>query len=334
MTAPALHPMYRLSDEQRWRKPLVVILGPTAVGKSSVALEVAKHYDSEILTADSRQVYRRMDIGTDKPLPHERQGVIHRLIDLVNPDESFNAGVFRRMAAECIRDLHGQGRLPLLVGGTGLYVRVLLQGLCEAPPSDPYLRSELLRQADEQGGDAFFARLAEIDPVYASKLHPRDTSKVLRAIEVYELSGRRMSEFHGTHAFGERPYCTLIVGLDRSRSALYRRIEDRIDRQLECGFVQETQQLLAQGYRRDCAAMKGLGYRQVAAYLAGEYDYDEMVRQFKRDTRRFAKRQLTWFRQEPEVEWLMIEDHELPETTAARVTDRIDRFLAGLSHSV
>ena len=326
---PALT-MPLLSERQTLLKPLVVIVGPTAVGKSRVAVDVAKRFETEILTADSRQVYRGMDIGTDKPPVESREGIPHRLIDLVNPDDPFNAGLFRRHAADAIARLYRDRRLPLVVGGTGLYVRTLLQGLCEAPPADPAVRARLRHDAREQGHDRFYARLAAVDPVTASRLHPRDTSKIIRALEVHELSGRPMSEFQQRHGFAERPYAALVVGLNRDRDSLYRRIEERIDWQFANGLVEETRRLLEQGYRRDGAAMKGLGYRHVAAHLAGEYDRIEMIRRFKRDTRHFAKRQMTWFRREPRIAWLMIGDSESSGQTAGRIGALIDRFLAEL----
>lgn len=318
----------RLSVLQVRSRPVVVIVGPTAVGKSRIAVEVAKCFETAVLTADSRQVYRGMDIGTDKPAPEERQTVPHRLIDLVNPDESFNAGLYRRQAIDEIERLYGDHRLPLVVGGTGLYVRTLLKGLCDAPPADPILRAALRREAKDQGHDRLYARLVEVDPATAARLHPRDESKVIRALEVHQLSGRRMSEFQQEHGFAERPFSTLIIGLNRDRDALYRRIEARIDWQLAHGLIEETQQLLVQGYQRTSAAMKGLGYRQVAEHLAGEYDAAEMVRRFKRDTRHFSKRQMTWFRKEPGIQWMTIEESDSVQHTAALVIGQVDRFLA------
>jgi tRNA dimethylallyltransferase len=329
MTIPA-KATCRLSGKQVCCKPVVVIVGPTAVGKSRVAVEVAKTFETEVLTADSRQVYRGMDIGTDKPIPEERQGVPHRLIDLVGPDELFNAGVYRRQARNEIERLYKDRRLPLVVGGTGLYVRTLLKGLCSAPPSDPILRKVLQLEAIEQGHDRLYARLATVDPMAAAQLHPRDESKVIRALEVYQLSGRRMSEFQQEHGFTERPFSALIIGLNRDRGALYRRIESRIDWQLAHGLIEETRQLLAQGYRRESGAMKGLGYRQVAEHLAGEYDAAEMIRRFKRDTRQYAKRQLTWFRKEPGIQWLTIEESESVQHTASLVIGSMGRFLSTL----
>lgn len=326
MAIPA-RAMRRLSETQVRYKPVVVMVGPTAVGKSRVAIEVAKAFETEVLTADSRQVYRGMDVGTDKPLPEERQDVPHRLIDLVNPDESFNAGLYRRWALHEIERLYRDRRLPLVVGGTGLYVRTLLKGLCAAPPADPIVRAALRQEAKDEGPDRLYARLVAVDPVTAVRLHPRDESKVLRALEVYQLSGRRMSEFQQEHGFAERPFSALIIGLNRDRAALYRRIEERIDWQLAHGLIEETKQLLARGYQRDSAAMKGLGYRQVAEHLAGEYDAVEMVRRFKRDTRHFSKRQMTWFRKEPGIQWLTIEESESARHTAELVIGQVDRFL-------
>ena len=321
----------RLSAAQVLAKPVVVIVGPTAVGKSRIAVEVAKAFETEVLTADSRQVYRGMDVGTDKPASEERQAVPHRLIDLVDPNESFNAGLYRRQAIDEIERLYRDCRLPLVVGGTGLYVRTLLKGLCDAPQADPIMRAALRQEAEDQGYDRLYAKLVDVDPVAAARLHPRDESKVIRALEVYQLSGRRMSEFQQEHGFAERPFATLMIGLNRDRDVLYRRIEGRIDWQLAHGLIEETKQLLAQGYQRDSAAMKGLGYRQVAEHLAGEYDAAEMVRRFKRDTRHFSKRQMTWFRKEQGIQWLMIEESESVQHTATRVIEQVDRFLNTLT---
>lgn len=331
MMAIPVSAMRRLSEAQVLAKPVVVIVGPTAVGKSRIAVEVAKAFETDVLTADSRQVYRGMDVGTDKPASEERQAVPHRLIDLVDPDESFNAGLYRRRAIDEIERLYRDCRLPLVVGGTGLYVRTLLKGLCDAPPADPIMREALRQEAEDQGYDRLYARLVDVDPVIAARLHPRDESKVIRALEVYQLSGRRMSEFQQEHGFAERPFAALMIGLNRDRDMLYRRIEGRIDWQLAHGLIEETKQLLAQGYRRDSAAMKGLGYRQVAEHLAGEYDAAEMVRRFKRDTRHFSKRQMTWFRKEPGIQWLMIEESEPVQHTTTRVIEQIDRFLNTLT---
>lgn len=319
-----------LTEHLRRHRPLVVLLGPTAVGKSRVATQVARYFDTEVLTADSRQVYRGMDIGTDKPAVAERQGVPHRLIDVVDPSEAFNAGWYRRIALEEIDRLYAANRLPFVVGGTGLYIRTLVRGLCPAPVADSDVRAGLKRLRDERGRSGLYAELLHIDPQAAAKLHPNDESKVMRALEVYRLSGRPISMIQEEHRFQERPFSTLLIGLQRSMGTLYRRIEERIDWQLTHGMIEETRSLLDQGYGRELASMKGLGYRQVGALLANEYDYAEMVHRFKRDTRRFAKRQMTWFRKEPGIVWLSLEEGEPPDQTAERVIRQMEQFVRNL----
>lgn len=322
--------MTKLSEIMSRHRPLVVLLGPTAVGKSRIATHVAKYFDTDVLAADSRQVYRGMDIGTDKPTAEERQGVPHRLIDLVAPGETFNAGWYRRVAMVEIERLYNAGRLPFVVGGTGLYIRTLVKGLCSAPQADPHVRAHLKQLRDDRGRDGLYAELMRVDPDTAARVHPNDESKVMRALEVYRLSGRPLSTMQAEHGFHETPFSTLLIGLERRKETLYRRIEERIDWQLTHGMVEETRLLLGQGYGRELGSMKGLGYRQVGAYLANECDYSEMVRRFKGDTRRFAKRQMTWFRSEAGVAWLSIEDNESYERTAERVIARIEEFVGAL----
>lgn len=319
--------MFNLSEIQCQRRPLVVILGPTAVGKSRVAVQVANYFGTEVLTADSRQVYRGMDLGTDKPSIEERQGVPHRLIDLADPNEAFNAGWYRRVALAEIERLYAAKQLPLVVGGTGLYIRVLVHGLCPAPQADQSVRAELKKLSEEQGRNRLYAELAEVDPDAAARVHPHDEAKIIRALEVHRLTGAPVSAAHRQHGFHEAPFATLLIGLQRPKEELYRRIEERIDWQLSHGMVKETRSLLDRGHGRHLGSMKGLGYRHVAAHLAGEYDEAEMVRLFKRDTRRFAKRQMTWFRKEPGIHWMSIELDETPEQTTRRVVSCIEQFL-------
>jgi len=327
MIARAMSP---LSETLCDRRPLVVLLGPTAVGKSRIAVQVAKRFETEVVTADSRQVYRGMDIGTDKPTIEERQGVPHRLIDMADPDEVFNAGWYRRAAMEEIDRLYAERRLPFVAGGTGLYIRTLVRGLCEAPASDPCVRAELSKVSQEQGCDRLYAELAEVDPVTAARLHPNDESKIIRALEVQRLSGQPLSALQRRHGFQQDAFATCLIGLQRPKEDLYRRIEERIDWQLDHGMVQETRTLLDRGYGRQLGSMKGLGYRHVAAHFAGEYDEQEMIRLFKRDTRRFAKRQMTWFRSEPGIRWVSIEQDEPPEHTVRRIIPMIEQFLDSL----
>jgi tRNA dimethylallyltransferase len=325
--------MTRLSEAQVAARPLVLVVGPTAVGKSAIAMALAQALGTEILTADSRQVFRGLDIGTDKPPVEARGGVPHRLIDLVEPDQPFNAGIFRRHALAEIERLYGERKLPLVVGGTGLYVRALLRGLCDVPETDLPTRARLMEQVKQEGRERMYRELQKVDPATAKRVHPNDEPKVLRALEIHQRSGKRLSEVQKHHRFGDDSFTSLVVGLTRERAALYRRIESRVEQLFASGLVDETRRLLARGYSRDSAAMKGVGYRQVAGFVAGEYDLAEAVRRLKRDTRRFAKRQMTWFRKEPNVEWLSIEEEESATAVAERIAPRIGKLLAHLPES-
>jgi tRNA dimethylallyltransferase len=305
--------------------PVVFLVGPTAVGKSRVAVRVAQALETEILTADSTQVYRGMDVGTDKPRPEERGGIPHQLIDLVNPEEPFNAGRYRRLALEEIARVQGQGKVPLVVGGTGLYVRVLVYGLWEGPSADWGLRRRFLDEEAAHGEGHLWRRLSEVDPMLAAILNPRDRNKIVRALEVETQTGIPLSEWHRRHRIVERPFPSIIIGLTMERAALYRRIEARVQREIEDGLIEETKGLLAAGYDESLGSMKALGYRQMTGYLKGRYGYDEAVRRLQRDTRHFAKRQWTWFRRDPAVHWLTIEEEESVEQIAGRVLNYLEQ---------
>lgn len=310
--------------------PVIVLVGPTAIGKSRVAIDLAKALGTEVLTADSTQVYRGMDIGTDTPSSEERREVPHRLIDLVNPDEPFNAGEYRRHAMAEIDRLHREHRMPLVVGGTGLYVRALLRGLWPGPPVDWELRRALEQEAQERGMASLYQELSDVDPERARGVHPNDSVKVLRALEIYRQTGQPASQAHEQHRFQEKPFSALLLGLTMDRDALYRRIDQRVHIEIEKGLVEETRRLLSQGYARSLTSMKSLGYRQMAGFLEGEYDFDEAVRRLKRDTRHFAKRQMTWFRKEPEIEWVNVLADESPASITTRILERVDQFLKHL----
>jgi len=316
-----------MTEDVRIPKPLIVLVGPTAVGKSRIAIPLAQALKTEILTADSRQVYRGMDIGMDKPPVEARGGVPHRLIDLVEPDQPFNVGEYRRLALAEIARLHQGGRVPLLVGGTGLYVRTVVHGLWDGPPADWTYRHRLMDLARTEGAESLYRQLSHVDPDLAARLHPRDEVKIIRGLETYHVTGRRLSDLHREHAFAEKPFSTLMIGLTRDRQELYRRIDARVDEQLANGLVEETRRLLSQGYDRGLGSMKGLGYRQISGYLAGDSSYEEAVRLLKRDTRHFAKRQFTWFRKEPGIIWVQIQERESAETVVARLIAMVERFL-------
>ena len=322
------------SDYDTSQKPVIVLVGPTAIGKSRLGLEVAKALGTEVLTADSTQVYRGMDIGTDKPSQAECQEVPHRLIDLVNPDEPFNVGEYRRRAVGEIHRLHHEHRIPLVVGGTGLYVRALLRGLWLGPSVDWTLRGQLEQEVQERGLAALYHELGEVDPLITQRVHPNDSIKVLRALEIYRQTGFPASQVHYEHGFQEQPFSALVLGLTMDREALYRRIEERVHVEIGKGLVEETRRLLAQGYSRNLTSMKSLGYRQMAGFLEGEYGFEEAIRRLKRDTRHFAKRQMTWFRKEPNVEWLEISHDEALTNIIDRVLGRIDQFLRSIQAEV
>jgi tRNA dimethylallyltransferase len=303
--------------------PVIFLVGPTAIGKSRAAIPIAHALETEILTADSTQVYRGMNIGTDKPKPEDRGGIPHRLIDLVEPDEAFNAGQYRRAALSEIARLHGEKRIPLVVGGTGLYVRTLASGLWQGPPADWVLRRRLMEEAATHGHGHLWARLDALDPDLASSLHPKDLNKIIRGLEVAALTGISLSEWHRRHRFRERPFPSIMIGLMMERPALYARINARVLREIDEGLVDETRALLNAGYGEDLNSMKALGYRQMTGYLKGRYGFDEAVRRLQRDTRHFAKRQMTWFRSDPTIHWLTIGEHESVSVIACRVLDHL-----------
>ena len=306
--------------------PVIFVVGPTGIGKSRAAIPMAQALQTEILTADSTQVYRGMNIGTDKPKPEDRGGVLHRLIDLVDPNEGFNAGLYRKAALSEITRLHAEQRIPLVVGGTGLYVRTLASGLWEGPTADWVLRRRLLEEEATNGQGRLWARLDSLDPALAATLHARDLNKIVRGLEVAVLTGVPLSEWHRRHRFRERPFRSIMIGLAMDRPALYARINARVLREIDEGLVEETRALLNAGYGEDLNSMKALGYRQMTGYLKGRYEFNEAVRRLQRDTRHFAKRQMTWFRNDPTVHWFTVGEHESATAVACRALDYLRRL--------
>lgn len=287
---------------------LVVILGPTGVGKSRTAVELAQKFGAEIINSDSIQVYQGFDIGTDKPSPEDRRAVPHHLLDCVDPGIQFTAADFVRGALAAAADIIRRGRTPFVVGGTGLYIKALVDGLFPGPGRDPVLRAALEAEAAEKGLEALFRELEEVDPGYARKVRGRDRVRIIRALEVYRLTGRPLSEhFLGT-ASPTGGYRTVRIGLELDRPALRRRIEDRVDRMFERGLVDEVRGLLRRGVGEDAPPFKALGYRHVLAYLRGDRTLDEAKSLTKQDTRRYAKRQMTWFRKMDGVVWFSAAD--------------------------
>lgn len=283
---------------------LVIVQGPTASGKSALAVQLAEHLDGEVVNADSMQVYGGMDIGTAKPTPPERAGVPHHLYDLVTPDVNFTAADFRDHAARVIEEIHRRNKRIILVGGTGLYIRILTRGLADSPGGSPDIRGALEAQADREGLVALHQRLADVDPVSAARLHPNDRVRVVRALEVFLMTGRPLSAFQDEHRFADERYRCLKIGIDMERDLLYRRVEERVDKMMADGFVSEVKGLLAAGYAADLKAMSSIGYKEICAHLAGEFTLDEAVRLIKRNTRQYAKRQITWCRRDSEIIWV------------------------------
>jgi tRNA dimethylallyltransferase len=296
---------------------LLVLSGPTGSGKSELAVRLAERIDGEIVNADSMQVYRGMDIGTAKPPAEALARVPHHLLNIVSPDENFTASDFRREAAAAIADIDRRGRKAIVVGGTGLYIRALLEGLVDSPTGDPELR---LQFADVTG-EELLRRLFLVDPETASRLHPNDRVRIIRALEVFSQTGRPISAFRSEHAFSGTYYDTLKMAIRVERQELYRRIDCRVEQMLQDGLVDEVRSLLASGYSREFKAMRSIGYKEVAAYLEGETALDEAVTLIKRDTRRYAKRQMTWFGKENDIYWL-----EYPESFATILEHVIEFF--------
>jgi tRNA dimethylallyltransferase len=282
---------------------VIVVCGPTAVGKTRAGIALAQALNGEIVSADSMQVYRGMDIGTAKPTAEERAAATHHLIDIVEPDEPFDAAVYGALARDAVAGLHRRGKVPVVVGGTGLYIKALLRGLFRAGGGDPALRRRLRAEAEALGAERLHARLAECDPAAAARLHPNDTFRVLRALEVYELTGRPISGLQQEHGFAETPFAALTIGLTLDRATLYQRIDRRVDAMVAAGLEQEVRCLLDRGFGPELTSMQSIGYSHMTAFVGGALTWEECLRTLKRDTRRFAKRQLTWFRSEPGIVW-------------------------------
>ncbi|MHC1698370.1 MAG: tRNA (adenosine(37)-N6)-dimethylallyltransferase MiaA [Geobacteraceae bacterium] len=290
---------------------IIIVQGPTASGKSELAVRLAEQFSCEIVNADSMQVYRFMDIGTAKPSAEQLCRVPHHLLGIVNPDQAFSAADFCREAEKVILDIVRRGKGVLVCGGTGLYIRALTKGLMDSPPVDAALRHELKELASREGGGELHRRLAKIDPLSAARIHPNDQFRLIRALEVYQLTGRPISELRGEHRFGTLRYNYCKIGLTTNRESLYRNIDNRVDLMIRQGFLEEVQALLAAGYPAGLKSMRSIGYRHLCNYLEGFTTLDDALQLMKRDTRRYAKRQLTWFNQDPEIKWI-----EYPENVA------------------
>ena len=287
------------------KKPLIVIGGPTACGKTGFSIQLAKKIGGEIISADSMQVYRYMDIGTAKVTPEEADGVPHYLIDEFDPDEEYNVMIFQQKAKAYMEEIWAKGKVPILVGGTGFYINALLyDNDFTETENDTSYREECYRLAQEQGPEVLFERLKEVDPAYAEIMHANNVKRVTRALEYHYLTGQKFSEHNAEQKEKETPYNAAVIILNMDREKLYERIELRIDLMMEQGLLEEVRGLLEKGYSPDLVSMQGIGYKEFVPYFNGECTLEEAVTQLKTNTRRFAKRQLTWFRRQIEGLWV------------------------------
>ena len=308
--------------------PLVVIAGPTATGKSEVGVMVAEKMGGQIISADSALVYRGMNIGTAKPTSAEMRGITHHLIDIVDPDQEYSVAVFQEQARKIISYLASRKILPVMVGGTGLYIRAVVDPYdFSDTKGDPFLRNRLLKEASLDGPEALHGKLLEVDPVTASRLHPRDLRRVIRALEVYYLTGKTISSHQNRDETYKPRYNLFMFGLTMARERLYRRIELRVDNMISAGLVDEVRRLLKKGYGPELSSMRSLGYKEIIYYLSGELTLEQAVETLKRNTRRFAKRQLTWFRRDQRIRWLDLDKLDCLDIVAQEITKSLEGVL-------
>ena len=287
------------------KQPLIVLTGPTAVGKTSLSISLAKAVNGEIISAESMQVYKKMDIGSAKIRSEEMQGIPHYLVDVLEPEEEFHIVKFQQMAKKAMEDIYSRGKIPILVGGTGFYIQAVTKDIdfTEAQQENDY-RKELEALAEEKGGEHLHEMLRKVDPVSADAIHAHNVKRVIRALEFYNQNGSPISAHNEEQKQHESPYNLAYFVLNMPRELLYERIDLRVDQMMKEGLLEEVSRLKEEGCHRGMVSMQGLGYKEILAYLDGEYPLEEAVRVLKRDTRHFAKRQLTWFRREQELTWV------------------------------
>lgn len=299
-----------MTDSFPISEPIVALIGPTAIGKTALSIELAQQFGFEIISVDSMQVYKYMDIGTAKITADEMQGVPHHLIDVVTPDQDFDAAKFEQMALAALRGIVARGGRVMLTGGTGLYLRSLLEGLAEKLPTFPEIRREIQEQLEREGCDKLHEQLAASDQVSAKRIHKNDTHRLLRALEIHRGTGKKWSDLIQEHKASRQPRFEniLTIGLSCDRQLLYKRIEQRCEIMLNNGFQREVEGLLARGYDQGCKSMRSIGYSHMVSFLNGRWSYETMVENLKRDTRRYAKRQYTWFNKIEEICWFNKEE--------------------------
>lgn len=297
----------------------VVLVGPTTVGKSAIAVELAKEVEGEIVALDSMQVYRLLDIGTAKPTVKEQQGIPHHLMDVVDPAERFTAADYGRLARQALKEIHSRGRLPLVVGGSGLYLRALRGEIFSGPQEVRSIRARLGQEVERGGSQVLHARLNRLDPSTAVRIHPRDSFRLIRALEIIEVTGKRVSDLWEDHRKAVVQPSVLFLGLRRDRTTLYQRINERVDRMVMSGLVAEVEQLLAAGYPSSLKPFRSHNYRHITTFLLGAGNLEEAVERTKQETRHYAKRQMTWFRREKGIQWFDLTDPEFERITASLI---------------
>lgn len=283
---------------------IVVICGPTGAGKTAFAIQLAQAVQGEIIGADSMQIYRQMDIGTAKPTPEEKAAVLHHLVDVADPDEDFDAAKYARLAHSAVTDVVSRGKVPFVVGGTGLYIKALIYGLFHTRSADGAIRARLKREVDHSGPGLLYKRLVNIDPIAAERIHPNDGVRIIRALEVFETSGKTITQHHADHAFKKPLLSPLKLGILWERDTLYDRINKRVEIMLEQGLLEEVRHLLQKGYGPGLKSMQSLGYRHMADFIADNMTWEDAVSTLKRDHRRYAKRQMTWFKADKRIIWI------------------------------
>lgn len=310
------------------KRPAVALVGPTASGKTSIALHLAGSLGTEIISVDSRQVYRRLDIGTAKPTPTQLRRAVHHLVDIVDPEERFNVGDYRREVERLLPRFDSQNMIPLFVGGTGLYLKAVLEGLCPAPSASGELRSWLERASRYPAG-GLHELLVRIDPESAQRIHPNDTHRLTRALEVYYLTGETLSARQGRHGFGEQPFNAVLCGVRRSREDLRNRIDRRLDQMLSAGFAEEVARLLEEGFDPALPAFRAVGYPQMIRHVQGSISLDEAAAEIRKATWQYARRQMTWFRGVDRLIWIDAAPGAEEEHLAAEVLSLLDTRLEG-----
>ena len=310
------HPISRIAYPNRH---LLVLVGPTASGKTPISLLIAKHLPVEIISADSRQLYKYMPIGTAQPSQEDRDTVPHYFIDVVTPDTDFNAGEFGKQGREIIDDIFSRGKIPLVVGGSGLYIQALIDGFFEGPAADESIREELYSRLTSEGADVLYTELQTVDAVSADTMTSANTRRLIRALEVYKLTGIPISTLQQSNIKPNFSFC--LTGLEWERSVLYERINARVDRMLADGLLDEVRKLQELGYSPELNSLQTVGYKEAFSHLAGEISYERMVELIKQNSRRYAKRQMTWFRPDERIRWFNIEKGKDPNVIAGGIVN-------------